>query len=141
MPFANNDPWDLCEDSDPEDGISPNEVCQQDRRVRERRRRDGARHRSLQYAKQAQHAIDASLSCDVGDPSLRDLVLLEVRPVQGCSLLEVILTSSESDVRALQACHDRLAAIEGILRAAVAAATHRKRVARLRFTVLPQHQA
>ena len=133
MPSDHDDWADCCAHTGADDGLSPQEIAQQERGLREGKRRQAGSHRHLQYVKQARWAIEASLACDIGDPRLRELTLIDVRPVTGCAVLEVIFASPAEceDVRT------RLKAIEGVLRAAIAAATHRKRVASLRFCLIP----
>lgn len=129
---------DLCETASDDDGISPADEARSVLRSRMRQKqRGGKNHRDLQYCKQARQALESALSCDLADTDLRALIVIEVRPLKGSALLEVTLGSDRTNSRDLQEQHDRLVAVSGVLRAAVAGATHRKRVASLRFRLLP----
>ena len=125
----------VCDSLSPEDGIPSTMLERQQRR---RSRRGKADHRALQLCKQVHLAIEGSLACDCTHPVLQDVLVTSVQPVAGGAAMLVTLTLPQATLPALDTAHQALVAEEGVLRAAVAAAIHRKRVPTLRFRVVPR---
>ena len=125
----------LCETWSSDDGRSPAEEARQSLRDRARKQRGG--HRACQYCKQARQALESALACDLGDADLRALEVIDVSPKKGCVALSVTLGSEAQTMEALDDQYARLVSETRILRAAIAEATHRKRVASLRFELIP----
>ncbi|MGY8688699.1 MAG: hypothetical protein ACKVHP_13320 [Verrucomicrobiales bacterium] len=127
----------LCDTWGPEDEITPAELAQRDRRQEKRPQQQRGNHRALQYCKQARIALETAMSCDLGDPLLHELTVIAVRPITGCTVIEATLVSMITSPEPMDTMHQRLTAAEGVLRSAVAGETHRKRVARIRFRIVP----
>ena len=125
----------LCETWSSDDGQSPADEARQSLRDRARKQRGG--HRDWQYCKQARQALESALACDLCDADLPALEVIDVSPKKGCAVLSVTLGSEVQTVEALDDQYARLVLATGILRAAIAEATHRKRVASLRFELIP----
>ncbi len=128
--------WEhVCESLGPDDGVPLELIALRQRRRTRQRQPD---HKALQYCKQAQHAIHDSLMCDCGDPYLRDLELVAVEPGPDRAVMVVTLAAPISSAPELEQVRRRLEAASGVLRSAIAGATHRKRVPSLHFRVVPQ---
>ena len=126
---------DLCAEPRPEDGIPPQVLAR-----RARKRSPGSvragRHRLEQLCKQVRIALDEALVIDCGDPVIQNLEVISVVPLTGSSVLLVTLRSHGFDREAMEHAQGKLESVSGLLRAAVAAAVHRKRVPQLRFCVV-----
>jgi ribosome-binding factor A len=98
------------------------------------RRRHG--RKDAQLCAQVQRAIEDALACELDDERLAGLWVVRVEPAPDLSLLRVWLACAPdrgSPEPALVLA--RLAAAQGVLRAEVAAAIHRKRVPALTFAL------
>jgi len=126
---------DLCDTWGAGDGLSPADEARQIQRDRARKQRGG--HRAWQYCKQARQALESALACDLADGDLRALEVIDVCPYKVCSVLSVTLGSDAQSAEVLDDQHTRLVLASGVLRSAIAEATHRKRVATLRFELIP----
>lgn len=94
--------------------------------------------KSLQLCKAAARALRAALACDCGDALLNELEVVAVETDGRAMHLRVTvqLAAATTDMdRGVAA--QRLAALTGFLRSAVAAAINRRRAPELRFVVLP----
>ena len=72
-----------------------------------------------------------------GDESLSDLNVDSVEPLPGGSVLLVVLSAPSLTQDGIAGIESRLRQASGLLRAAIAGETHRKRVPHLRFRVVP----
>lgn len=113
---------DLCETWSSDDGQSPADEAGQIQRDRMRKRRGG--YWAWQYCKQARQALESALACDLTDADLRALEVIDVSPIKGCSLLSVTLGSGVQNVADRADQYARFVSVTGILRAAIAEATH-----------------
>lgn len=130
--------WEqVCAGLGPEDGIPPAILA---RRALNRSKKK-SEHRSRQYCKQIQHAIEGGLHCDCGNARLRDLTVADVEPISSCAAVLVTVVTRDTDLDQIDCIQQSLTESAGILRAAIASGTHRKRVPTLRFRVLPDMQS
>lgn len=125
--------WHLCDSPRPGDGVSPAEL------KRSQGRKSGGashgRHRTLQLCKAVERSLAGALTCDCGDPLLRELSLLSVRPSsQGAAVLEVTLAATGDEATLLS----RLNGAAGLLRSVLACEIQRKRLPSLRFRLVPR---
>ena len=92
-------------------------------------------YHGAQLCVQVKEAIELALLCDCSDPVLQDLEVVDVSPAGSGGVLLVTCATGERDDRDVER---RLTAACGILRLAVGAGIHRKRVPSLKFRVVPQ---
>ena len=123
---------ELCAELREDDGIPPSVLA----------KRKQNEHRHINYhgeqlCKQVRIALGEAFVCDCADPNFADLQVIEVRMSSGTSALEVILTAPDQDPTLLAGIEDNLQRAEGLLRAAIGAATNRKRLPRLKFRLIP----
>ena len=114
-----------------DDGVPSIELA---KRERYRKRPNQAREQQLCH--QAWHALDAAIACDCDAPELRDAEVIDVAPGRGIHMLVARIAIRDTSPEALDATHRALNEHLGTLRAAIAAAIHRKRVPTLRFIVV-----
>jgi ribosome-binding factor A len=118
-----------------DDGVLPVELAR-----RERYQKTPNQAREGQLCQQVMYALDASMSCDCPAPELADVEVVEVTPGRGLHQLVVHVAIPDTSPEAIEATHRALTECTGILRAAVAADIHRKRVPGLRFVVVARDE-
>jgi ribosome-binding factor A len=123
----------LCADLHPDDGVDPKEFFRPSRKTK------GADRKTLQLCSQVADTLNVVLSGECADEVLQCLQVVAVRPAPDASQLLVLVSPSSVDSgpdpgTVLQ----RLAAANGRLRAAVAAAIVRRRAPKLVFQYIAQ---
>ncbi len=98
-------------------------------------RRNG--HKTQQLCRQVEQCLSLVLAGELEDPHLEGLMVVDVSPLAGSSLLrvEVALPPDKSDLDPSEVHHHLLAA-SGYLRREIAAAIHRKKTPQLTFKVV-----
>ncbi len=123
----------LCDEIGPEDGVDPRHV----RRGRSKEK-EGRRRRARQLCSQAEEAVHLAIGC-LGDDGLRGLRVVGIEPAPDSSrLLVEVEVEAGDDEEVLGDARKALGRAEGVLRAAVASAVHRKRAPELTFRVAPR---
>jgi hypothetical protein len=125
----------LCADIRPDDGIPPHLIKRQ--KQKQRQQRQPIDRHALQYAKAAKRCLDGALASLTGDGSMTELNVVSVEPLPCSSVLLVILSAASLTQDEIAGMEARLRQASGLLRAAIAGETHRKRVPHLRFRVVP----
>jgi ribosome-binding factor A len=120
----------LCDTIGPEDGIDPRHIRRGEPRTRSERK-------VRQLCKQAEVALHLAFGA-VGDIDLNDLLVERVEPAPDASRLLVVVRPSdpESDMTEALAL-EAVTRAGGLLRDAVSAAIHRKRMPVLTFGFAP----
>ena len=127
----------LCAEIRPGDGIPPHILKRQTQKQHQRPPVD--RH-ALQYAKAAHRCLDGALTAITGDESMNEWNVVSVESIPGGSVHLVNVCAPalmQDDIPVMEL---RLRNASGLLRAAIAGATHRKRVPHLRFRVVPSER-
>ena len=95
-------------------------------------------YKTLALCKQVRRAVALALSGEVADPILQELIVDEVLPAPHASrlLVRVMLRGREGGPTVVEVL-ERLAMVEGLLRARVGEAIVRKRTPELGFLVVP----
>lgn len=104
--------------------------------------RKSGRRKDFQLCAQVQEAIASALAAELGDPLLRELWVVRVEPAPTASQL-LVWVALPPEARALadaEAVLARLSKVEGMLRAEVAGAIHRKRVPTLSYAVAAEEE-
>ena len=123
--------WPAAELHD-DDGVDPRTACTRLTPVSDRQNR-----KRLQLCREVGRALQVALACDCHDPLLNDLDVVSVESQRGAAQLVVTLRHvGPPPGPAVDEIVERLNAIRGFLRAAVAATVNRRRAADLRFVVL-----
>ncbi len=120
---------DICASLREDDLLEPKETKRRDAQ-RDRRRDWG--HRPL--CRQVQRALQLALSGECGDAMLQALTVRSVEPAPDVKRLQVTVLTADDPADVGR----RLAAVEGLLRSAAAAAITRKRAPVLRYVVLAE---
>jgi len=99
--------------------------------------RKSSRRKDFQLCAQVQEAIASALAAELEDPLLRELWVVRVEPSPTASqlLVWVALPRGARTLADAETVLARLSKVEGLLRAEVASAIHRKRVPTLRYAV------
>ena len=121
----------LCAELRPEDGI-PSHLL---KRQQTKRKETAPDRHQRQYCRAVQRELDGVI--DTAAPAT-GLSLVSVEPVPGSSALLVLVSAPVASAAQITALEQQLQNASGFLRAAVAGVTHRKRVAHLRFRVVPE---
>jgi len=97
-------------------------------------------YKTLALCKQVRRTLALTLSGEVADPILQELMVDEVLPAPHASrlLVRVMLRGRENGPTVVEVL-ERLAKVEGLLRARVGEAIVRKRTPELAFLVVPAH--
>jgi hypothetical protein len=129
----------LCAEVRPGDGIPPQLLKRQkeNRKRKQHQSRPVIDRHALQYCKEAKRSLEGELTAITGDESMNDWSVVSVEPLPGGSVLLVIVSAPFVTQDTIAAMESRLGGASGLLRAAIAGNTHRKRVPHLRFRVVP----
>ncbi len=122
---------ELCAQLREDDGIPPSVLAK--RKQQEHRH---VNYHGEQLCKQVRIALGDALACDCSDPVFEDLQVIGVRMSSGTTALEVVLCAPDQDARLLREIETQLSSAEGLLRASISGAIHRKRLPRLRFRLV-----
>lgn len=95
-------------------------------------------HKTAALCKQVGRAVSLALTGECGDPVLQGLIVEEVLPAPNAGRLLVrVLWRTGPEAQGIAEVLQRLAAVEGLLRARVTEAIVRKRAPELAFAVVP----
>lgn len=120
-----------CDAIHEDDGVDPREF------FKLRSHRDKPDRKAQQLCRQVAETIDQILAGELGDAALNNLRVSGVAPAPDASRLLVSLVAVNDDVPFDQlATEQRLAAVTGLLRSAVAAAITRRKAPNLSFVVI-----
>jgi ribosome-binding factor A len=125
-----NEATKLCDELDHEDGVDP--------RVLARKYKETAtNHKNQQLCKEAQHTLSLVLNGELRDPVFDNLEIVDVSTNKDGQFLLVsinhINTGTPPDEKQIL---NRLQAIQGYIRSAIAQSVNRKRVPSLKFKLL-----
>jgi ribosome-binding factor A len=95
----------------------------------------------LQLCAEVERALGLTLAGECEDPLLDQLVVFDVSPAPDAGRLLVRLVVTARPPPDLAAVYEALRRAQGLLRTAVGAELHRKRVPELAFVVLPAEVA
>jgi hypothetical protein len=131
---------EVCREMRPGDGMTPEMLKRVKLRANQRSARGmrGVSARQWQLCKAASRSVEMCLSADCGDASLKELRFCAVEPLEGGSALIVIMAAPIREASEIPVLEAKLARAGGLLRSALAADLHRKRVPHLRFRVIPE---
>lgn len=127
----------LCAEIRPGDGIAPHILKRQKLKQKKQQNRPPVDRHALQYAKAAQRCLDGALGAITGDEAMSELNVVSVESLPGGSVLLVIVSAPSLTQDGIADAESRLRQASGLLRAAIAGETHRKRVPHLRIRVIP----
>jgi ribosome-binding factor A len=104
--------------------------------------RKRGRRKDFQLCAQVQEAIASALAAELEDPLLRELWVVRVEPAPTASqlLVWVALPPGSRERAGAESVLARLSKVEGLLRAEVASAIHRKRVPTLSYAVAVERE-
>lgn len=121
----------LCGELREDDGINPRNF------FKPSRKRDKEHRKAKQLCRQVQKTLELVLSGEIRDEALSGLKIVSITPgADSSQLLVTVVADVPSADFDRQKIEDRLAAIEGRLRLAVAAAITRKKTPVLVFQIL-----
>jgi hypothetical protein len=129
-----------CDEIDQDDGVSPQELAKRWQKQQHAGKSKRPLHRLMQLCRQVQHGIDDALWCDCADPLLSDLRTMDVKPIDGSSVLVATLITRETDPEVITLICDHLQMARGMIRASVAGVINRKRVPQIQFRVIPERR-
>lgn len=125
-----------CDAIHEDDGVDPREF------FKLRSHRDKPDRKAQQLCRQVAETIDQILAGELGDAALSNLRVSGVVPAPDASRLLVSLVAVSDDVPFDQSTTEqRLAAVTGLLRSAVAAAITRRKAPNLSFVVIGPNSA
>ena len=129
----------LCAEVRPGDGIPPQLLKRQKQTQKHKKHqsRQVVDRHALQYCKEAKRSLEGELTAITGDESMQDWSVVSVEPLPGGSVLLVIVSAPSVTHDTIASMESRLREASGLLRAAIAGDTHRKRVPHLRIRVVP----
>lgn len=129
-----NEAKKLCDEIGPEDGVDPRLL------VRAHRTKNKS-HKTMQLCKEAKHTLSLVIAGELSDAALQNLEVADVAPNADGQYLWVTLYHRDIGVLADERyIEEKLLAIQGYLRAAVAQSIKRKRVPALKFKLVRAQQ-
>ena len=129
-----NEAKKLCDEIGPEDGVDP-------RLLARAHHTKNKAHKTMQLCKEAKQTLSLVIAGELSDAALQNLEVAEVMPNADGQYLLVTLYRRDVDILSDERYVDeRLLAIQGYLRAAIAQSVKRKRVPALKFKVVSAQQ-
>ena len=129
-----NEAKKLCDEIGPEDGVDP-------RLLAKAYRTKNKSHKTMQLCKEAKQTLSLVMAGELSDAVLQNLEVAEVAPNVDGQYLSVTLYHRDVGVLLDEgAIEEKLLAIQGYLRAAIAQSVKRKRVPALKFKLARAQQ-
>ncbi len=125
-----NEAKQLCDELAPEDGVDP--------RILARALNTNTKsHKGQQLCKEVKHTLSLVLAGELSDPTLQNLELVDVTTNEDCQFLFVSVSHIDTGIAPDEhQILNKLQAIQGFLRSAIAQSVKRKRVPALKFKLV-----
>ncbi len=120
----------LCDDLAPEDGVDPRILARPlDTKTKS--------HKGQQLCKEAKHTLSLVLAGELSDPTLQNLEVVDVTTNEDGQFLYVLVSHIDTGIAPDEnQILNKLHAIQGYLRSAIAQSVKRKRVPALKFKLV-----